>query len=83
MSVPVHPLRTMLRTPVAGASGEHPPDHQAGMAMTTIDRAALIRHLYFHDPSAPAASLVATSVCVVVRWLHGTLLLVRRCDSGA
>jgi 8-oxo-dGTP diphosphatase len=64
---------------VAGALA----DHQAGMAMTTIDRAALTRHVYFHDPSAPAASLVAPSVFVAVRWLHGTLLLVRRCDSGA
>jgi 8-oxo-dGTP diphosphatase len=53
------------------------------MAMTTIDRAALTRQVYFHDPSAPAASLVVPSVFVAVRWLHGALLLVRRCDSGA
>jgi len=38
--------------------------------------------VYFHDPLAPAATLVAPSVFVAVRWHHGTLLLVRRCDSG-
>jgi 8-oxo-dGTP diphosphatase len=50
--------------------------------MTTIDRAVLTRQVYFHDPLAPPASLVAPSVFVAVRWHHGTLLLVRRCDSG-
>jgi 8-oxo-dGTP diphosphatase len=50
--------------------------------MTTIDRVVLTRQVYFHDPLAPAASLVAPSVFVAVRWHHGTLLLVRRCDSG-
>jgi 8-oxo-dGTP diphosphatase len=60
------------------------PDHQAGMAMTTtIDRAVLTRQVYFHDPLAPAASLVVPSVFVAVRGVTGTLLLVRRCDSGA
>jgi 8-oxo-dGTP diphosphatase len=53
------------------------------MAMTTVDRAARTRQVYFHDPSAPAASLVVPSVFVAVRWHYGTLLLVRRCDSGA
>ena len=48
-----------------------------GMAMTTIDRAVLARHVYFHDPSAPAAGLIVPSVFVAVRWLHGCLLLVR------
>jgi 8-oxo-dGTP diphosphatase len=51
--------------------------------MTTIDRAAPTRQVYFHDPLAPAASLVVPSVFVAVRWHYGTLLLVRRCDSGA
>jgi len=50
--------------------------------MTTIDHAVRTRQVYFHDPLAPAASLVAPSVFVAVRWHHGTLLLVRRCDSG-
>src|SRR3954449_12254408 len=53
------------------------------MAMTTVDRAARTRQVYFHDPLAPAASLVVPSVFVAVRWHYGTLLLVRRCDSGA
>ena len=51
--------------------------------MTTVDRPTRRRRVYFHDLSAPAASLVVPSVFVVVRSLHGTLLLVRRCDSGA
>jgi 8-oxo-dGTP pyrophosphatase MutT (NUDIX family) len=51
--------------------------------MTTVDRAVHTRQVYFHDPSAPAATLVAPSVFVAVRWLDQSLLLVRRCDSGA
>src|SRR3712207_2264099 len=51
--------------------------------MTTIDRAARTRKVYFHDPLAPAATRVVPSVFVSVRWHHGALLLVRRCDSGA
>jgi 8-oxo-dGTP diphosphatase len=51
--------------------------------MTTIERPGLKRTVYFHDPLAPAASLVAPSVFVAVRWHYGTLLLVRRCDTGA
>ena len=50
--------------------------------MTTIDRAASTRQVYFHDPLAPIASVVVPSVFVAVRWHYGTLLLVRRCDSG-
>jgi 8-oxo-dGTP diphosphatase len=50
--------------------------------MTTVDRAASTRQVYFHDPLAPAATLVAPSVFVAVRWHHGALLLVRRCDTG-
>src|SRR3954454_20279706 len=53
-----------------------------GMAMTTIDRAASTRQVYFHDPSAPVATVVVPSVFVAVRWHEGRLLLVRRCDSG-
>jgi 8-oxo-dGTP diphosphatase len=51
--------------------------------MTTIDRAAETRHVFFHDPAAPAATVVVPSVFVAARWLGGRLLLVRRCDSGA
>ncbi len=50
--------------------------------MTTIDRAALTRQVYFHDPGAPTATVVVPSVFVAARWLGGRLLLVRRCDSG-
>jgi 8-oxo-dGTP diphosphatase len=53
-----------------------------GTTMTTIDRAASTRQVYFHDPLAPIASVVVPSVFVAVRWHYGTLLLVRRCDSG-
>jgi 8-oxo-dGTP diphosphatase len=40
------------------------------------------RRVYFHDPDAPAATVVAPSVFVAVRNERGELLLVRRCDSG-
>jgi 8-oxo-dGTP diphosphatase len=50
--------------------------------MTTIDRAALTRQVYFHDSAAPTATIVVPSVFVAARWLGGRLLLVRRCDSG-
>ena len=51
--------------------------------MTTVDHVVQTRQVYFHDSSAPAASLVVPSVFVAVRWLDQSLLLVRRCDSGA
>ena len=51
--------------------------------MTTIDRAAGTRRVYFHDPAAPVATRVVPSVFVAVRSPQGSLLLVRRCDSGA
>jgi 8-oxo-dGTP diphosphatase len=51
--------------------------------MTTIDRAAGTRRVYFHDPAAPVATRVVPSVFVAVRSPHGSLLLVRRCDSGS
>jgi 8-oxo-dGTP diphosphatase len=51
--------------------------------MTAIERAPTTRQVYFHDPSAPVATHVVPSVFVAVQGLHGRLLLVRRCDSGA
>ena len=50
--------------------------------MTTTERAAGRRQVFFHDPSAPVASVVAPSVFAVVRRGDGRLLLVRRLDSG-
>ena len=55
---------------------------QTGMVMTTIDRVAPVRQVYFHDPGAPSATVVVPSVFVVVQRPGGWLLLVRRCDSG-
>jgi 8-oxo-dGTP diphosphatase len=49
---------------------------------TTVDRTALTRRVHFHDPDAPAASVVVPSVFVAVRGWGGRLLLVRRMDSG-
>jgi 8-oxo-dGTP diphosphatase len=52
--------------------------------MTTIERPGLTTHTAtFPDPPVPAASSVEPSVFVAVRGHYGTLLLVRRCDSGA
>ena len=51
--------------------------------MTTIDGTRLTRQVYFHDPSAPVAQSVVPSVFVAVRGHFGSLLMVRRCDSGA
>jgi 8-oxo-dGTP diphosphatase len=70
---------TRVRGKVVGAV----PNTQTGTTMTTIDRAAATRHVYFHDPLAPVATVVAPSVFVAVRWHHGALLLVRRRDTGA
>jgi 8-oxo-dGTP diphosphatase len=50
--------------------------------MTTTDRAAGPRQVFFHDAAAPVASVVAPSVFAVVRRDDGRLLLVRRLDSG-
>ena len=50
--------------------------------MTTIERAAVTRQVYFRDAGAPTATVVVPSVFVAARWLGGRLLLVRRCDSG-
>ena len=38
--------------------------------------------MHFHDPYAPAATVVVPSVFVAVRSWDGRLLLVRRIDSG-
>ena len=50
--------------------------------MTTIDRAAATRQVYFHEAGAPAATVVVPSVFVAAQWSGGRLLLVRRRDSG-
>jgi 8-oxo-dGTP diphosphatase len=42
-----------------------------------------VRRAHFHDPEAPAATVVVPSVFVAVREEQGSLLLVRRSDSGA
>jgi len=74
----------MDRRPRRATLGEQSPHFEAGTAMTTIERAGLTtRTAYIHDPPVPAASSVEPSVFVAVRWHYGTLLLVRRCDSGA
>src|SRR4051812_22954214 len=73
----------MTRPPDCGRVRSGYSRTEAGTPMTTVDRTALTRQVYFHDPLAPRASLVAPSVFVAVRGHHGTLLLVRRCDSGA
>jgi 8-oxo-dGTP diphosphatase len=51
--------------------------------MTTIGAATATRQVYYHDASAPAATVVVPSAFVAVRRGSGRLLLVRRCDSGA
>lgn len=54
----------------------------AGPEFSWDDRVAE-RSVYFHDPGAPAATIVAPSVFVAVRDEHGGFLLVQRRDSGA
>jgi ADP-ribose pyrophosphatase YjhB (NUDIX family) len=49
---------------------------------TTAEPAALSRRVYFHDPTAPAATVVVPSAFVAARGRGGRLLLVRRIDSG-
>ena len=51
--------------------------------MTAIVQATATRQVYFHDPVAPVAPRVVPSVFVAVRGPRRSLLLVRRCDSGA
>src|SRR3954469_17332678 len=48
---------------------------------TTMSAAGSGRQMYFHDPSAPPATVVGPSVFVAVRGVGGRLLLVRRCGS--
>lgn len=50
---------------------------------STANRTGRARRVYFHSPSAPAATVVRPSVFVAVRSATGDLLLVRRLDSGA
>jgi 8-oxo-dGTP pyrophosphatase MutT (NUDIX family) len=49
---------------------------------TTLNRAAATRQVFFHDDSAPTATVVTPSAFVVARSRGGRLLLVRRCDAG-
>src|SRR3954452_13518714 len=39
------------------------------------------QQVFFHDPSAPAATVIGPSVFVAARGVGGRLLLVRRCGS--
>jgi 8-oxo-dGTP pyrophosphatase MutT (NUDIX family) len=41
-----------------------------------------VRHVHYHDPAAPVATIVAPSVFVAVHDPEGRVLLVQRCDSG-
>jgi 8-oxo-dGTP diphosphatase len=50
--------------------------------MQKLENGKSSRRIHFHDPEAPAATVVAPSVFVAVRDDRGQLLLVRRCDSG-
>jgi 8-oxo-dGTP diphosphatase len=50
--------------------------------MTTIGGITGTRQVFFHDPSAPPATVVAPSAFAAVRRANGRLLLVRRCDTG-
>src|SRR3954463_7458131 len=51
--------------------------------MTAFGTATGTRRVYYHDESAPQATVVTPSVFVAARRPDGRLLLVRRCDSGA
>jgi ADP-ribose pyrophosphatase YjhB (NUDIX family) len=48
---------------------------------TTTCAAGASGQVYFHDPSAPSATVIGPSVFVAVRGVGGRLLLVRRCGS--
>ena len=50
--------------------------------MTAVSQATGTRRVYFHDASAPPATVVTPSVFVAVHGDGDRLLLVRRCDSG-
>jgi 8-oxo-dGTP pyrophosphatase MutT (NUDIX family) len=49
----------------------------------TWDDQVAVRRVHFHDPDAPAATIVTPSVFVAVHDEQGRFLLVQRCDSGA
>ena len=49
----------------------------------TWDDQVAVRSVHFHDPDAPAATVVTPSVFVAVHDEQGRYLLVQRCDSGA
>ncbi|WP_433298629.1 NUDIX hydrolase [Pseudonocardia sp. CA-142604] len=49
----------------------------------TWDEQVAVRSVHFHDPDAPAATIVTPSVFVAVHDGQGRFLLVQRCDSGA
>jgi len=50
---------------------------------STWDDQVAARSVHFHDPDAPAATIVTPSVFVAVHDDQGRVLLVQRCDSGA
>jgi 8-oxo-dGTP diphosphatase len=50
--------------------------------MQRLANGSSVRRIHFHDPDAPAATVVAPCVFVAVRNDRQELLLVRRCDSG-
>lgn len=52
------------------------------MTTSEIRDLPVVRRVYYHDPGAPAATVVVPSVFVAARRADGCLLLVRRCDSG-
>src|SRR5690349_23117755 len=52
------------------------------MAAGDISDVPRIRDVYYHDPAAPAPTVVVPSVFVAARDPDGRLLLVQRCDSG-
>src|SRR5690349_25117701 len=62
--------RSVFRDPVRAAR------------MSTTARIPRQRRVHFHDPEAPAATVVVPSAFVVVVGDEGRLLLVRRCDTG-
>jgi 8-oxo-dGTP pyrophosphatase MutT (NUDIX family) len=49
---------------------------------TDVRDVPAVREIFYQDPAAPAATVVAPSVFAAVRDRDGRLLVVRRCDSG-
>ena len=55
----IHPARRMVPDQRGGESGRAPdPTPERAKVMTTIDRAAVTRQVYFHDAGAPTATVV-------------------------